>query len=271
MMEIILYLKSSISYKSPLMKYLFTLSFILLSLSDVFCQTNKAEPPYEPQFKSELPILATVGAGIGVSWYLRTQIEPLTSVQIDALDRRNVPSFDRRATRKWSTAAATWSEVTTYTNMALPLVLLADETIRKDFKPVLLMGFETFLVSDMLSRVAQVAARRTRPYAFNDFSGIGNELKTDRNARFSFYSTHTSHAAALSFFSATVYNDYHPNSKFKPYIWTGAAVLPLVTGVLRYHSGQEFPSDIIAGYIVGASIGWFVPWLHKKLKRGRKN
>ena len=40
-------------------------------------------------------------------------------------------------------------------------------------------------------------------------------------------------------------------------------MLPAVTGYLRFKAGKHFPTDIIVGYGVGATIGYLVPELHK--------
>ena len=87
------------------------------------------------------------------------------------------------------------------------------------------------------------------------------------NAKLSFYSGHTSTAAAMSFFVAKVFSDYLPNADVKFVIWTSAVVYPALTGLLRQDSGSHFPTDILIGYVTGALIGYFIPVLHKsKLK-----
>jgi membrane-associated phospholipid phosphatase len=37
-----------------------------------------------------------------------------------------------------------------------------------------------------------------------------------------------------------------------------------VTGYLRYYSGKHYPTDIIAGAIIGSITGWGIPALHRK-------
>ena len=88
--------------------------------------------------------------------------------------------------------------------------------------------------------------------------------KTERDARFSFISGHTSITAALCFTTAKVFSDYSDNPTHQALVWTGAALVPLITGYLRFEAGKHFPSDIIAGYLVGATIGYLVPWLHNR-------
>ena len=47
-------------------------------------------------------------------------------------------------------------------------------------------------------------------------------------------------------------------------MWTAAAALPATTGYLRIEAGYHFRTDIIVGYIIGATTGWAIPHLHKK-------
>jgi len=90
--------------------------------------------------------------------------------------------------------------------------------------------------------------------------------KLDRDANRSFFSGHASHTAAFSFFMAKVIHDYHKNAKrkVKRIIWISAATIPMFTSYLRVKAGKHFPTDVITGYIVGASVGFLIPHLHKK-------
>ena len=63
-------------------------------------------------------------------------------------------------------------------------------------------------------------------------------------------------------------NDYHPDMKteYKIGLWTFVAAVPFATGYLRVSAGKHFPTDVIAGYAVGAFVGWLIPELHKRKK-----
>jgi membrane-associated phospholipid phosphatase len=60
-----------------------------------------------------------------------------------------------------------------------------------------------------------------------------------------------------------VFSDYlsNPNTEFM--IWTSAIIYSSITGLLRIDSGNHFPTDMFAGYILGALIGYFIPVLHR--------
>ena len=102
---------------------------------------------------------------------------------------------------------------------------------------------------------------RFRPYAYNPDAPMVKKLTSD--TRKSFFSGHTTTAFASAVFLSTVYSDYNPNSEWKPYIWAGSLFIASVVGYLRYEAGMHFPTDILAGAIVGSAIGYAIPWMHR--------
>ena len=120
---------------------------------------------------------------------------------------------------------------------------------------------ETMLLNDGLTKVTKVIIRRNRPLTYN--SEFADDSRQANDARQSFVSGHTSNTAALSFFTAKVFHDLYPDSRWRPYVWAGAATIPLVTGYARYRAGKHFPTDIVAGYALGATLGILIPQWHK--------
>lgn len=223
-----------------------------------------AQSPYRRALGLDLPLTIGGLGGYSATHFLSKRVKPLTEAQISALDARRVWAFDRGATRNWSTTAAKVSDVTLLTSIASPLLLLADPAVRNDWKTVSLMGLETFAINGFLTDLTKVSAHRTRPYNYNPNAPLDEKLK--RDARFSFFSGHTSTSAAMCFFTAKIYNDFHPDSKAKPFVWATAALIPAVTGLMRYKAGKHFPTDIITGYLIGAAVGILVPEVHRHLK-----
>ena len=64
-------------------------------------------------------------------------------------------------------------------------------------------------------------------------------------------------------FVSNVYGDYFPNSKWKPFVWAGSLLAATTVGYLRFESGAHFPSDVLAGTVVGSAIGYVIPLLHR--------
>ena len=130
------------------------------------------------------------------------------------------------------------------------------------------LATEAALLTNGLTLATKRLVLRNRPYVFNPDVPVGEKLPAE--ARLSFFSGHTSLAASMSFFTAKAWSDYHPRSPWKPMVWAGAAALPAVTGYLRFKAGKHYFTDVAAGYVVGALVGYFVPHLHKKDRRARR-
>lgn len=227
---------------------------------------QSGESPYHLVPKIDIP-LATVGLGGAVLLQLDGVWDtPAPTQQIIAElagHHELIPSFDRKATYFWSPKAAKASDMGMLLGMASPLLLLADKNIRSDWKTTSVLFVETMSWNSLLTNLTKKSALRYRPYMYNDDASIELAQKLEHDSRYSFYSGHTSYASAACFFAAKVYADHHPDSKLKPYIWAGAALVPATVGVLRVRAGKHFPTDVITGYVSGALIGFLVPHLHK--------
>jgi len=216
---------------------------------------------YEVNWGKEKPILMTI-AGIGsADIYLYNRLEGLTVEEINVLNREDIIGFDRFVTNKRSLSLDKLSDVTHLTAFTLPLISLLDNRIRQEAGAVVVMLVETMALNAVLTGLSKVSFRRNRPLIYNPQVPIEDKLA--KNGRLSFFSGHTSNSATLSFFTAKIFNDIHPESPLKPFVWVGAAVLPAVVGYARVSAGKHFVSDVSVGYIVGAAIGCLIPALHK--------
>jgi len=141
-------------------------------------------------------------------------------------------------------------------------LFLAGKKSRKNFGKIATLYGETAFITTGITLLIKATVKRNRPFVYNSDAPLAK--KTTRNARTAFLSGHTSISAANSFFAAKVFSDYYPDSKWKPAVWTTAAVIPAITGYLRVRAGKHFPTDTIAGYALGAAAGILIPHLHKK-------
>jgi membrane-associated phospholipid phosphatase len=188
------------------------------------------------------------------------QVDPLTPDEIARLDVNDINEFDRNGMEPYRDGAA--GDITAAATYLLPLALLANDETRRDWQIVGVMWVEATLLNLGVDGVVKPLVRRTRPYAYDpDAPGA---KQTERSARLSFYSGHTTGAAMNCFFVARVASDYLDDRRAEAVIWVGAAVIPAVVGALRVDSGHHFRTDAIAGYAAGAAIGWLVPVLHRR-------
>ncbi len=220
-----------------------------------------AQKTYALQWQTDLSI---AGLGLGtwtVGWAFGKKDKPFISAELALLDRKDVYEIDRKATYLLSENAAHTSDALFYAATIAPIILLADPKIRKEGGVVSLLYLETLTLAGGLTLMTKNLAKRPRPYTYHP--GAPMQLKQQRDARKSFFSGHTSSTAASCFFAAKVWSDFHPGNKWKPAVWTAAAVIPALTGYFRIRAGRHFFTDVTVGYLVGATIGWFVPYSHQ--------
>lgn len=240
-------------------RFLLVLS-LLVALLPLRAQTTFISP-YRLHWGIETGIAAPA-IGLNIAHFvLAKKLPPLDSTSVVMLNPQNVPKFDRLPTRLWSKPAAYASDALMYTSFAAPSLLFIDKNIRKDWYKVGAIWAETFALTAGVTNLTKVLTHRSRPYTYNPNAPW--DKKMERDARYSFFSGHASMTASMCFMTAKIYTDYYPKSKALPWVWASAAIVPAITGILRVRAGKHFPSDVIVGYLVGASIGVLIPTLHK--------
>lgn len=212
--------------------------------------------------KREFLLLGVGTLGTGTGLWMEARTPGLTLNDLASLQPTKVPAWDRWSLDQYSLAAKERSDWLLYSGAILPgALLLLDPTIRKaPQKPVLIMA-QALSLNASLVLLTKHLTLRNRPFTYNPAVPLADKLEKD--ARVSFFSGHSSTMAALSFGYAGIWSSYHPDSRWKPVVWTGAAVLPAAMGLLRMQAGKHFLSDVLVGYVVGASCGYLLPKWHR--------
>ncbi|MEI6411402.1 MAG: phosphatase PAP2 family protein [Bacteroidota bacterium] len=235
---------------------------IVLVLLFSFAYPIAAQSPYQLKAAQEAAYIAAPAAVFGLSYAIQPRLHALSTTQIAGLNITQIPRFERFVTKNYNLKSRKASDYLLYSSALIPLALLADKQVRSDFKTASVLGFELVLSSVALTQITKELAHRTRPYAYNPDVPMSEKLK--RDTRLSLFSGHTSTSAAIAFGAAKIWSGYHPGSRWKPLVWTGAALLPATVGILRVGAGKHFVSDVVLGYAVGAACGWLVPYFHRK-------
>ena len=216
---------------------------------------------YHTDWKQDKPIAAAI-VGLGVAdAILYSQLEGLTPSEVDALDQADILSIDRFVVRNRNLSQESFGDVLQFTTFGIPLLTLLDGSIREESASVLIMFAETLALNGALTGLTKFSVRRNRPLLYNPDIPLADKVTV--SGRLSFFSGHTSNSAALCFFTAKVFSDFHPDSRVKPLVWAGAATLPLLVGLARVEAGKHFLTDVITGYAVGAAIGYLIPAVHR--------
>jgi hypothetical protein len=176
--------------------------------------------------------------------------------------------FDKWALRQDPSPRATFETYSANLAIAiycLPACLALDESIRRDWVDMLGMYLETQSITFSVYNLSPLGPNfqsKYRPLAY--YNQLPDNQRNSGNNRNSFYSGHTASATTATFFMTKVYIDYHPDLGWGKYLLYGAAsVPPLFMGYLRVRALDHFPSDIAAGFIVGALCGVLDPELHR--------
>lgn len=225
-----------------------------------------------------------ISGGIGVAGLIGTRLgrnfiddrkDPLTAEELAALSADQVNTFDRVALRQDFTRrdnARSASDIGLLFGTFVPAVLFADRKIRSHWLDYGMLYFETISLNSFFhawSPLGPQVIDRIRPEAY--YSELPVEDRTSQSLRNSFYSGHTAGTAVGTFFVAKVLWDYHPEWGGKRWIFFGlAAVPPALVGLWRVQGIRHFPTDVIAGGVIGGAIGVLIPHLHK-IKKGKVN
>lgn len=236
---------------------------LLLVLAPTFSDAQHTFP-YRLTPLRETAIGAPAIGLSGWGYALNRHDQPLTVDQINAFA---TPRFrfgvDRVALRYWSPRAAKRSDWMLYTALATPAAVAwlgKGHGSRKNKGVVTVMAFETLSLTYGLTSLTKSFRQRNRPFVYHQQAPLS--LKLDPDARHSFFSGHTSMSAAACFFTAQVFSDLYPQSRYKPWVWGGAAVLPALTAFQRVRAGKHFPTDVAVGYALGAVAGILIPRIH---------
>lgn len=201
----------------------------------------------------------TVGVAVGALIAFQSDTSGLTMADLSALDRDDVPAFDRPATRFWSPEVRTASDIAVGVAVIAPVLVLSE--FKQDYGDLMGMYLQALVLSSSLPQYTK-AMGRIRPLAYNENAPQEERMRVDM--RRSFFSGHTSIGTAAGIFLATVYDAYRPGTTTAKLLWVGGAAIGLTSGALRIFSGMHFPSDVAMGFVVGAAVGYAVPQLHKR-------
>ena len=246
------------------MKKIIVLSIIVCNITNTVAQS-----PYQLAWKTDGIIAAGILGLTASDILLNRSLDPLTEDQVLALDPSQINRFDRWASRQNSSAAGFRSDIgqnapiiaSLGTLLLYPSISNNEVPWVSEFAILATLFLEINLVNSGITDIVKASVKRPRPYTYDPERSL--ESKLSKNTRKSFFSGHTSASAANSYFLARVFSDYYPESKWKPAVWGLAVMIPAWTGLERVLAGKHFPTDVIAGYIVGASCGILIPHIHK--------
>ncbi len=142
-----------------------------------------------------------------------------------------------------------------------------------------MMYAESALVAGAMTNLSKLAIRRPRPRAYWEQDKLREEAAangcnvaanpscvpdiSETDTALSFVSGHASIAAALSATATHLAFARAPKGSIRPWLTlVGGVLLTSFVSYERVRSGAHFPTDVIAGALMGAAVGVLVPHLH---------
>jgi membrane-associated phospholipid phosphatase len=219
-------------------------------------------PTYWLRKRVEIPLVAA-----GTAWTLfgfsQVYNKPNSSLQeIQALKKEDLNSFDRWAAGMSSKDADIASNYPFYGSIPAPIILMfADKAMKGERRRLAFLYLEAMAITGTLYTSATYFVDRYRPETYDPAISEGD--RQGGNYKNSFFAGHVANVATITFFTAKIYNDYHPGNPWRWAFWGGAAAATATTAYLRHEAGKHWPSDILLGAAVGVASGVLVPHLHK--------
>ena len=231
-------------------------AFLLMAILSVLVKgQGKNNSPYNLSRGLDMKI-AGISGGLLLGSML-IDYTPMDLSEIAVLKPGDVPDYDSRAIDNWNLGSIKMSDVLLFSSIAVPGLLMFDQEIRNDYRNFYFVWAQSFFLTLGFTNFTKVLVGRPRPYLYANNASDDYKLKKDN--RKSFFSGHTSISAVSWFLMASMYEDYKPGSNVLPYLWTSAFLVPAYTAYCRYDAGKHFLSDVVAGYLVGSTIGILVP------------
>ncbi|MGL2963050.1 phosphatase PAP2 family protein [Flavobacterium sp. RSB2_4_14] len=125
----------------------------------------------------------------------------------------------------------------------------------KNFGFYLLFTALLILVCDQTANLFKNGFERLRPCNDEEIKGIIRIVKSSKS--FSFFSGHATNSMATTVFAFMIFKKYYKHSYL-------LFLFPLIFAYSRIYLGLHFPSDILTGYVFGATFGFLGYKLYQK-------
>ena len=236
--------------------------FILACLMmQVYAQDDG--PVYDIDFLKKGIYYSAFAVPLGATALLVDE-KPLTESDLAAADRSDVNPLDRPAIKYYDPDFTRGFDFA-YTGLLWsPLSLfLVTKNARRDLLPLALMYLEFRVLERTLAGAIKIAVQRPRPFTYNKSGDVPLDKQMSLHARRSFVSGHTLASVGAAVYSSMIFSDYFPDSPMRHYVWGGSLSMATAVAISRYYSGYHYPTDIAAGAVLGAFVGWVIPTLNR--------
>jgi membrane-associated phospholipid phosphatase len=208
--------------------------------------------PYRIRPAVDLPVL---GLGLAFSMLAFIELAPVPKAETGGI---RFP--DRLALGNHAPAAFTVADVLVH---SLLVVALAAELLRSSGRWVgAFLLIQTLAIAQGFTQWSKSAVRRAAPVVYHPDAPAAALMHFE--ATRSYLSGHAATAfAAVAFLVASMHLRPTP-VLFRRLALAVALPVAVIAGILKVVAGYHFPTDVLAGALVGASVGVLVPVLHRR-------
>ena len=126
----------------------------------------------------------------------------------------------------------------------------------KKFGYYILFTAVLILICDQTVNLFKYGFERLRPVNDTEINGLLRIVKTSKS--FSFFSGHATNSMASTVFMFMILRKYYKHAYL-------LFLFPLIFAYSRIYLGLHFPTDILTGYIFGATMGFVCYKLYEKV------
>lgn len=254
---------NSVSHPAP---FTFTMALVIYSFTVAVAQPQAERFPYLLNKKDlfyGISATALYGYALGISFLNNDSHDPAYRPH----DQSGIPAFDRSATRRWNPRLDRAGDYVLPAFCFIPAAFSVRDLQQRHWNNIITLAAmysETVLTSLALSEIAKSLTGRIRPCMYNrtlsdkTISSLAEDSDTYR----SFFSRHTTLAFSTALFCSRVTKDLYRHPALTTAVTVSSLTVASAIGLSRYASGRHFPSDILAGMIIGGIIGYGIPLLH---------
>ena len=233
---------------------LFTVPFLVLSLAT----TAGAEPLDERHadgfyLARGASLVALTGASIAATALIEPAHPEPTSHEWLAIDDTVRGHFSKEA--------ATASDVTLLTTLAVPLVANFATGFDTVTLNTSLIYAEVVTANVALNTAVKLTFPRLRPCTYDGAACRESGDGKKKDDYLSFYSGHTSTSFAAAIGGSYLFAAAHPDLAVRPWLFGTETALATMTAIWRIRAGKHFYSDVAVGFLVGNAIGIGIPLL----------
>lgn len=238
---------------------------LLAAIFFVAIQFLYAKNEYTLDFATDFTLTVSAAAINGIGTFFYSDMHTHNELK----NQHTLLPWDKKFAGRYSKTADNISDIGKIFAIA-PFTIGAYAWFNKDsnkreFATFSLMFLQAIAIGNGINLAVRSTELWPRPYMYaTSGNGLKQAEKAKAEAYGSFFSGHATVAFTVATFSDEWFKSAYPNSCYKGIVTASAYSLAAFESALRVAAGKHYPSDVIAGAIVGTGVSLMVLQLHKK-------